>query len=175
MSDEKELLWNNQNERRRLNVEEKEIKELAVLISSIAYKASDVEMATKIIKSGYRRPAQDNHGGEVVWPEEVIHKHDSIPCFTGMEKEGCVICIRNRAIADCKRADEREALSEKVIELLAKELHRWHQDGKPVRHRIVWDDSIINKRHYLDEARTILSTFRAEGRLENQDIDKPIR
>lgn len=36
-------------------------------------------------------------------PEKLLHKHDSIPCFTGEKDNGCVECIRNKAIEDYEK------------------------------------------------------------------------
>ncbi len=29
--------------------------------------------------------------------EKELHSHDSIPCYTGEEKEGCITCIKNQS------------------------------------------------------------------------------
>ncbi len=34
------------------------------------------------------------------FPEKILHKHDSIPCYIGAEHEGCSVCIKNRLIDD---------------------------------------------------------------------------
>ena len=32
--------------------------------------------------------------------QKELHKHDSFPCYVGEEKEGCIICIKNKVISD---------------------------------------------------------------------------
>ena len=33
-------------------------------------------------------------------PESILHNHNSIPCYTGEEADGCAICIRNKVNFD---------------------------------------------------------------------------
>ena len=44
-------------------------------------------------------------------PKKILHTHDSIPCCTGEEKNGCVLCIRN------KSCDEWEKFLPSLIEI----------------------------------------------------------
>jgi hypothetical protein len=42
---------------------------------------------------------------EIKWPRLKFHKHDSIPGFhTDEAVEGCIYCIENRIINECKQA-----------------------------------------------------------------------
>lgn len=29
-----------------------------------------------------------------------LHKHNSIPCYTGDENEGCITCVKNKTLDD---------------------------------------------------------------------------
>ena len=48
---------------------------------------------------------------EIKLPEKELHRHNSIPCYTDYEKEGCVTCIRNAVIDEIKRLNENKEMT----------------------------------------------------------------
>ena len=46
-----------------------------------------------------------------------IHTHDSIPCYTGEEDNGCVICQRNKA----KEVIRMQVIKPSIVKKIAKE------------------------------------------------------
>lgn len=38
-----------------------------------------------------------------LFPKEQLHTHDSIPCYIGEEKRGCILCYRNNIIREIKK------------------------------------------------------------------------
>ena len=57
-------------------------------------------------------------------PEKILHTHDSIPSYTSGLEDGCIVCVRNKAIADCEEYYKEEVkrikeISERVAVITA--------------------------------------------------------